>query len=274
VIYIKTLVVIKLLSPRLKLQLVIIQCIINFLIAPTTTILDFYSHYQENLLELTRKAYNLDNIEFVKVTVWDMDKMRNAHIQTNSVNFNNNISKTLNNITPLKTFIKTYSTSSKPSNPLIGITKLNLPKGLTNVNVTKILAMDIETMEFNGIQIPIAISLAYLDNSSELMSKFTLINKDLLLANEEEAIADLWLRFFTFFNKDNFNFVERNLVIFMHNLGSFDGFFLYKGLMNNNLCNYKDVKSMIDKDNEFIQIEAIINGVKITWKDSYRVFNV
>jgi hypothetical protein len=56
----------------------------NFLITPNTTILDFYYHYLENLLELTRKSYNLDNIEFINMKVWNMDDQRNKHIKFNS----------------------------------------------------------------------------------------------------------------------------------------------------------------------------------------------
>jgi DNA polymerase type B, organellar and viral len=159
-----------------------------------------------------------------------------------------------------------------------GITTLKIPKGLRDLNFThnrsKILTMDIETMDLNGDQIPIAISLAFFKETpnQEITTHFTLINKELLLINKEQAIDDLWLKFFNYFNPNNLNFQEKNIVIFMHNLGSFDGFFLYKGLLS--LCKYNEVKSMIDKDNEFIQIEAMINGIKLTWKDSIRVFNV
>jgi hypothetical protein len=46
----------------------------------------------------------------------------------------------------------------------------------------------------------------------------------------------------------------------MHNLGSFDGDFLYKGLMLlDNLFHYKKVNTMMDKQNEFIEIQAITN---------------
>ena len=131
-------------------------------------------------------------------------------------------------------------------------------------------------MEFNGKQIPIAISLAYYKEicSQELTTHFTLINKDLLLNNEGTAIKDLWKRFFSYFTVDNLSFEESKIIIFMHNLGSFDGLFLYQGLLDNDMLKPSDVKSMIDKHNEFIQIEAMINGILFTWRDSYRVFNV
>jgi hypothetical protein len=162
----------------------------------------------------------------------------------------------------------------------IGIQPLKAPKGLRDLNFpnnrTKILTMDIETMEFNGRQIPIAISLAYYKEicNQNLTTHFTLINKDLLLNNEGLAIKDLWIRFFSYFTIDNLSFEESKIVIFMHNLGAFDGFFLYLGLLDNDMLKPSDVKSMIDKHNEFIQIEAKINGILFTWRDSIRVFNV
>ena len=74
-------------------------------------------------------------------------------------------------------------------------------------------------MEFNGKQIPIAISLAYYKEicSQELTTHFTLINKDLLLNNEGTAIKDLWKRFFSYFTVDNLSFEESKIIIFMHN---------------------------------------------------------
>lgn len=79
---------------------------------------------------------------------------------------------------------------------VFGITKLAKPKGVRDLNIsfnrTKILAMDIETMDYNGNQIPIAISLAFYKESpnQDLTYHFTLINKDLLLQNENEAIKE------------------------------------------------------------------------------------
>lgn len=58
-------------------------------------------------------------------------------------------------------------------------------------------------------------------------------------------------------------------VIFLHNLGSFDGYFIYKALLN-----YSDpvnIKTIIDDQNKFVQI-SFLN--KIIFKDSYRIFDV
>lgn len=78
---------------------------------------------------------------------------------------------------------------------------------------------------------------------------------------------DLWNKFFDFIilncNKD---------VIFVHNLGSFDGFFLYKALSNRFKAD--EVTCLIDNQNKFIQITLEIDKLKITFKDSYRIYPV
>jgi len=61
-------------------------------------------------------------------------------------------------------------------------------------------------------------------------------------------------------------------VIFVHNLGNFDGFFIYKCLSNR----FKplEVSCLIDSHNRFIQITLEINKLKIVFKDSYIIFPV
>lgn len=74
-------------------------------------------------------------------------------------------------------------------------------------------------------------------------------------------------------------------VIFVHNLGSFDGFFIYKALSNR--FKPEEVTCLIDNHNKFIQITLtlaclnanqsrakVIDKLKIVFKDSYRIFPV
>ena len=124
--------------------------------------------------------------------------------------------------------------------------------------------MDIETMDWNGKQIPIAISTAY----SVKKCKIFLINKNLLLEDSDKAVNNLWKEYLDFI-VDKKDYFEN---IFVHNLGSFDGYFLYPGLSNIVLPN--QIKCIFDNQNKFIQIEININKSKITWKDSYRIFSV
>ena len=58
----------------------------------------------------------------------------------------------------------------------------------------------------------------------------------------------------------------------MHNLGKFDGIFLIKGLLK--IVHYNNVKTIINKENEFIEINAKIDNFKFIWKDSLRIFNI
>lgn len=128
--------------------------------------------------------------------------------------------------------------------------------------------MDIETIKFNNIQIPIAISFAYINNIGFEISKLILIDHNLLQRNENLAIKNLFENLF----KELINVsVTTKYIIFMHNLGSFDGYILYKYLIkyyNDNL------NCLIDHHNKFIEIELKINGIRYIWKDSMRIFNI
>ncbi len=119
-------------------------------------------------------------------------------------------------------------------------------------------------MDYKDKQIPIAISLAY-DNSK---TKLFLIDINLFKIDSKIALDTLWSNFFSFItlNSDYFE------TIFVHNLGSFDGLFLYKALSN--YAKPQQVSTIIDDKNKFIQIIFNINKTKMVWKDSYRIFPV
>ncbi len=72
--------------------------------------------------------------------------------------------------------------------------------------------------------------------------------------------------------KQLFKYIELNLhpktTIFVHNLGSFDGYFIFK--YASNIYNIKSVKSIIDNQNKFILIEV----KKIKFVDSHRIFAI
>jgi len=63
-------------------------------------------------------------------------------------------------------------------------------------------------------------------------------------------------------------------VIFVHNLGAFDGYFIYKALSK--IVSPDKVSAIIDDKNKFIQISWNIgvNENIINFKDSYRIFPV
>jgi hypothetical protein len=123
-------------------------------------------------------------------------------------------------------------------------------------------AMDIETMDILGEEVPVSISIM-----TKNASKIFIIDPIKLKSDLNLAIKDLWNGFFTFIlvncNKNN---------IFVHNLGSFDGFFLYKGLSNKFAPD--QISCLIDNHNKFIQITLQVDKVKVIFKDSYRIFPV
>lgn len=135
--------------------------------------------------------------------------------------------------------------------------------------------MDIDTININDIQIPILITYYY-DINKQLKTIYTLINyKELNNDNINYCIKDLWLRFFYELFLNITNIKDTKFIIFMHNLGSFDGGFLYKGLMLiDDIFHYKNISTIIDKQNQFIQITAKNKQFKFIWKDSYRIFNI
>jgi hypothetical protein len=125
--------------------------------------------------------------------------------------------------------------------------------------------MDIETISFNNKQIPVCISISYNSNCSNLF----LIDYNLLKTNWLRAVNNLWGDYFDFITKNSSYFEN----IFVHNLGSFDGYFLYKALLNK--YEPDKVNTIIDDKNRFICINLNVNkDLKICWKDSYRIFSV
>jgi DNA polymerase type B, organellar and viral len=149
---------------------------------------------------------------------------------------------------------------------------LNLIKPLKtakNINKLLIATIDLETIELNGIQTPISISFSYFLNG-ELITIFELIDYKLLLENSEQAVKLLWLNFMNRLNDLNLH----KCIIFSHNLGSFDGYFLFKGLLDLPGVNIDKVNSIIDDLHRFISIDIIWKDTKFIFKDSLRIFPI
>jgi hypothetical protein len=98
-----------------------------------------------------------------------------------------------------------------------------------------------------------------------MKNKEFLIDPNLLLNDYELATKELWNQYFTYLKnvlESNIT-IEDKLVIFAHNLGNFDGYFLYKGLMS--CYNPENVSSLIDDSNTFISISCNVFGDLIEW---------
>lgn len=128
--------------------------------------------------------------------------------------------------------------------------------------------------QFDSLQVPIIITSYSGSNFNKLFTIDPIKLLKAVKANDlkiiESLVDNLWLEYF--------NYLMENPVfttIFGHNLGSFDGFFLYKALLK--LLNKDQVKALIDTKNSFISItyeNAPRGGKKFIWKDSYRIFPV
>jgi len=69
-------------------------------------------------------------------------------------------------------------------------------------------------------------------------------------------------------NSNTINFKD----IFIHNLGNFDGLFLFKALSN--FYKPSQLETIIEDKNKFIVISLKLNNFKIVFKDSYRIFPI
>ena len=163
--------------------------------------------------------------------------------------------------------VRGYHSSSIINNSRYNISPL---KPVKNVKIKNICAMDLETIELNKIQIPVAISFAYFDNNNQIKTIFKLIDKELLLINFTTALQNMWMDFFTDISKLNY----KQYIIYSHNLGSFDGYFIYKALLEIPNININNISSIIDDKHKFISIEVTLNNIKFIWKDSLRVFPI
>jgi hypothetical protein len=143
-----------------------------------------------------------------------------------------------------------------------------------------IATMDLETMEFNGNQYPVAISVAHLKTDykykvriPKVTSKLFLIELPVAssdLINEEKLRAAVQQMFNQYLQYCCDNKIHHFLV---HNLGSFDGLFLFKALFG--YFAPAKIKPLMDAEHKFIHIQAEYpNGCKIEWRDSFRIFPV
>lgn len=184
----------------------------NVLISNNSTFEEYYDKVKDSIITNYEYGYPVDVIPVFLVRVWNMDEFVNKTIKitkdaTRKVGWQNKVSVESkfgwNNISK-----RNFTNHIKPIKA-------------TNITdtITDFATMDVETINFNDKQIPIAISIAY----NETESKLFLIDYILFTNEPYTAIDNLW--------KDYIDFITSNpelfKTIFVHNLGSFDGLFLY-----------------------------------------------
>ena len=231
----------------------------NVVINNNTTFEQYYSKVEEHIRTKFDDGYGIDILNTFIVRVWDITDLRNANIkQTKDArvlvkkprDFRAPITLTPNQIRYISTNISKAANGNyiKPLNSKAS-------------KVKPFYTMDIETMKSNnGDQVPVFISL-----SSKTRTEFFLINNSLPLS---EAVNDLWTRFFNCLES-----VIRNKVntVFVHNLGSFDGIFIYKFLANK--FGNTNLKAILDDSNKFICISVKFGDKEVVFKDSLRIFS-
>jgi hypothetical protein len=216
----------------------------NVLITPTTTFNQYYDEVADLVNHKLEHGYGYDVIEYYKVKVWNLDTMRNSRIKLHNKGQIDFLG------------YRNYSTSIVKGKKDIVIAPIKVDSTTSNFAT-----MDIETMDINGNQIPVVISTC---NSKT--SKLFIVDHVLFKYNLKLAVKNLWQQYFDYI----LNCTDP--IIFVHNLGNFDGYFLYKALINH--FDPMLVDTIIDEGKAFITITLNINNRKIVWKDSLRIFPI
>ena len=156
----------------------------------------------------------------IEYKVWDMDQLVNKTIK---------ISKSARTI--LDNNSRSFHTSASANT--LYIKPLKAPASLAPKNF---FTADIETMEYMGVQIPVLISYI----SKESYGYFLADVDNYSIHTASEIIMK---KFFDYLFSTNYN-----KVIFFHNLGGFDGIFIYKYLVKT--IDSSLIKCIIDEKNK------------------------
>lgn len=250
----------------------------NILINNDTTFEKYYEEVQPELSVYNNLQYGYHNESISKfvIKVWDVDHSKNLKIKQtySAVNKSTNFSVKGMQIRSFNTSTKLFNknlslegTDKKWYRGLIQPISIHNKNGELKVKNSKIFyTLDLETIKFNDIQIPIAISSCGYNSKGNLDVKLFLIDSDLLVINLDKALKELWLKYFNYLDNIIKELNINKLTIFAHNLGEFDGYLLYTGLM---MCKNPDnISSLIDESNSFISI----THHQFEWKDSLRIF--
>ena len=159
----------------------------NVLIDPTTTFNQYYKQVGEFVNYKLEHGYGSEVIEYYKVRVWNLDLMKNAKIKLHNKGRIDLLG------------YRSYSTLNRGK---ITISPINSDKTTNNFA-----SMDLETININGNQEPIAITTCNSKTSKLFIIDPVLIKKDI-----ELAIKNLWSEYFDYLIKSG------DHLIFAHNL--------------------------------------------------------
>jgi hypothetical protein len=243
----------------------------NVLIDNDTPFIDYYNEISNDLSGYNNLEYGYHNLNIVRFTVkaWNCSNLKNLTIKQtyNAITLErvteSHSKQKISKNNWLNNYYQTRSNSTATSNKhwsknlISPISLFNKNGKLKLESPVTIFTMDLKTIKFNEVQIPIAISFS---TSNE--NKLFLIDHILLKQDVDLALKQLWSKYFSYLESINTNLDK--LTIFAHNLGDFDGYFLYKALMNH--YNPDNISSIIDENNSFISIKLSSGAEKLIAK--------
>ncbi|MEI9913974.1 MAG: hypothetical protein WDN66_03150 [Candidatus Saccharibacteria bacterium] len=260
------------------------------MIGPETSFEEYYSTIESDINHFYDHGYYEGVFSRYRVTCYNVDKFRNKKIKItlDATSLKVKSVTDLNPVTP-----KSPSPFSSPKGPGLGggqkrsfhssrSTSTAAPKdnkeklnSLNNINPISegrldrkpkpFCTFDLETVAYktqrSDEQVPVVITMAYHDTvsaQSGIPLKTKLFNINYLNLGVI-SMNKLVLKMF----KDYFEFVIDNKLTlhFAHNLGGFDGIFLFKYL--NLLYGHEQISVLMDKDNKFISIKLKVNKTLI-----------
>lgn len=220
----------------------------NVFMKPYMTFEEYWKEIEDDIFKHYGNGYPLDEIVLFKVRVWNVDNYLNKNIQRNGSK--NRGYSTLSNVRYIHTDVKYRNVPIvKYHERFKDVDKSKFINPLKNTKVnskTLFACADIETMKYQGVQIPVIITSC--SNGAVPRSKAFVIKHELLMEDVNLALSILWEEYFDFVLSGGVK------TIFVHNLGSFDGYFIYKGLINYNKEHISNVRTIIDDQNDFISI--------------------
>ena len=258
-----------------------------------TTAYQYWLKVKNNIInKFIDNLYENNAPIFISVKVINCDKYKNSLIEetydkktrkstfkvTKKTNFNN----------PQKRSMHTNaSTQYDKKRGFISPIKVN-----DKAELKPFSTLDIETINHNNLEYPVAISMAVgFKGNPEPQTHFLSIDKSrlkydngvLITASLEEEVIKMWKKLSSLLSSIAFQLIQEIdpeskekaiLNVFVHNLGSFDGYFIFKYFTK--FFDNKDINTIIDKQNKFITITLVDKktGVKVKFLDSYRLFPV
>ena len=215
----------------------------NVLMKNDTTFEEYYKNVKDIVYTHYELGYKVNTVDSFKVMVWNMDNSLNLNIKKKKARKSN---------------LRHYSTTAF-------ITPTSKRKSDDKEILKRLSTMDIETIDLKGLQLPICITCAAITSSKD---RSFVIDSDLFSKDSDLAIINLFKEYVKHILTNHEDFKTN----FVHNLGSFDGYFLYKYLSK--IYPIEALSCIIDNQNKFIQISLNVGGKSITWSDSYRVFPI